>query len=43
MRNNYQERYKPYIIDACNNENIKIREMAQSIYNEICLGNQENL
>ena len=40
MRNNYQERYKPYIIDACNNENIKIREMAQSIYNEICLGNK---
>lgn len=31
MGNNYQEEYKPYILAACENENEKIREMAQSI------------
>lgn len=31
MRNNYKEEYRPYIIAACENENIKIREMARSI------------
>jgi epoxyqueuosine reductase len=38
MRNNYQEKYKFYIIAACENENIKIREMAQSICDEWSLG-----
>lgn len=33
MRNNYKEEYKPYIKAACENENIKISEMAQSIRN----------
>jgi len=42
MRNNYQEKYQPYIMDACNNENVKIRELAQSIYNEIRLGSKNN-
>ncbi len=31
MRNNYQEKYKPYILAACENENDKIRGMAQLI------------
>lgn len=31
MGNNYQEKYKPYILAACENENEKIREMAQAI------------
>lgn len=31
MDNNYQERYKPYIVAACASENIKVREMARSI------------
>ncbi len=35
MRNNYKKKYEPYIIAACENENIKIREMAQSIRNEL--------
>lgn len=35
MKNNHQERYQPYIIAACNNEDIRIREMAQSIYSEL--------
>lgn len=34
MRNNYQEEYKPHIIAACENENIKVQEMARSICNE---------
>lgn len=37
MRNNYIESYKPLIINACNNENEKICEMANSICNELCL------
>jgi epoxyqueuosine reductase len=35
MRNQYQESYKPYIIAACENENEKIREMAQLICSEL--------
>lgn len=31
MRNNYKESYRPYIIEACENENEKIRDMAQLI------------
>lgn len=34
MRNNYQETYQPYIIVACQNENPKVREMAQLICKE---------
>lgn len=37
MRNNYKESYKPLIIDACDNENNKVREMAYSICRELCL------
>lgn len=37
MRNNYKESYKPLIINSCNHENIKIREMACSICEELCL------
>jgi epoxyqueuosine reductase len=35
MKNKYQERYQPYIIAACNDENSKIREMAQVICAEL--------
>jgi epoxyqueuosine reductase len=35
MRNNYKEEYKPYIMAACVNENVKTREMAQSIHREL--------
>lgn len=35
MRNNYKESYKTLIINACNNENDKVREMAFSIYKEL--------
>jgi epoxyqueuosine reductase len=35
MGNNYQEKYKPYIIAAGENENAKIREMAQLICSEL--------
>jgi epoxyqueuosine reductase len=35
MRNNYQEKYKPYITAACKNKNEKIREMAQLICSEL--------
>lgn len=34
MRNNYDDRYKPYILKACQNENVKIREMAEMICGE---------
>ncbi|AGY75398.1 MULTISPECIES: epoxyqueuosine reductase [Clostridium] len=37
MRNNYKETYRPLIINACNNENYKVREMAYSICKELCL------
>lgn len=37
MRNNYNEAYGPLIINACNNENYKVREMAYSICKELCL------
>lgn len=37
MRNNYSESYKLLIINACNNENNKVSEMAYSICNELCL------
>jgi epoxyqueuosine reductase len=37
MRNNYKESYKLLIINACNNENNKVREMACSICKELCL------
>ena len=35
MRNNYQSSYKPYILTACENENEKIRNMAQLIHREL--------
>ena len=35
MRNNYQESYRPYLTAACENENAKIREMAQAVCNEL--------
>ncbi|MBN7773608.1 epoxyqueuosine reductase [Clostridium aminobutyricum] len=35
MRNNYQESYRPYILEACKNENDKIREIAQRVCKEI--------
>ena len=31
MHNNYQEKYKPYILAACESENERIRELAQLI------------
>ncbi|MFL0198254.1 epoxyqueuosine reductase [Clostridium sp. WILCCON 0269] len=37
MRNNYNETYKPLIINACNSENYKVHEMAYSICKELCL------
>ncbi|PJI08160.1 MULTISPECIES: epoxyqueuosine reductase [Clostridium] len=37
MRNNYKENYKSLIIDACNNENNKVSEMASLICKELCL------
>ena len=37
MRNNYKESYKSLIINACNNENNKVREMACSICDELSL------
>lgn len=37
MRNNYNETYSQLIINACSNENYKIREMACSICKELCL------
>lgn len=35
MRNNYQKEYEPYIIAACKNDHIKVREMAQTIRDEL--------
>ncbi|HBE76536.1 MAG TPA: Fe-S oxidoreductase [Firmicutes bacterium] len=35
MRNHYTESYKPYIINACKNQNEKIREMASLVYHEL--------
>lgn len=35
MRNNYDERYKPYVLAACENEHEKIREMAEMIRKEL--------
>ncbi|AFV02262.1 Iron-sulfur cluster-binding protein [Dehalobacter sp. UNSWDHB] len=35
MRNNYDDRYKTYILAACKNENEKIREMAQLVCSEL--------
>ncbi|HAK73641.1 MAG TPA: Fe-S oxidoreductase, partial [Sporomusaceae bacterium] len=35
MRNNYQEKYKTYILAACESDNEKIREMAQVISGEL--------
>lgn len=37
MRNNYKDSYKSLIIDGCNNENEKIREMANFICKELSL------
>lgn len=37
MSNNYKESYKSLIINACNNENNKVREMACSICDELSL------
>lgn len=37
MRNHYQESYKHPILQACNNENEKIRDMAQTICKELSL------
>ncbi|WP_312433628.1 epoxyqueuosine reductase [Lacrimispora sp.] len=38
MRNHYKEEYQPYIIAACGNENIKIREMSLLIRDELNIG-----
>jgi epoxyqueuosine reductase QueG len=35
MGNNYKDSYKPYILAACNQENEKIREMAEAIRKEM--------
>ncbi len=35
MQNNYQEKYKPYIIAACKSKNTKVGELARLIYNEL--------
>ena len=35
MGNHYQESYKPYIMDACQSENEKVREMASLLYSEL--------
>lgn len=37
MCNNYKENYKELIINACNNENIKVQDMAHFICEELCL------
>lgn len=37
MCNNYKESYKSLIINACNSENNKVREIAYSICRELCL------
>ncbi|ATW23536.1 epoxyqueuosine reductase [Candidatus Formimonas warabiya] len=37
MRNNYQENYKQYIMEACNHENEKIRDLARMIRQELSL------
>lgn len=34
MRNNYRPEYEPYIVASCENENVKLREMARSIRDE---------
>lgn len=40
MRNNYQSRYQPYIVAACDNENVKIRDMALLIHRELFDGDK---
>lgn len=37
MSNNYKESYKHYIVEACNNENVKISEMASYTCKELSL------
>ncbi len=37
MKNNYEERYKSYILSACSNSHEKIREMAQLLCHELNL------